>query len=160
MTDRLPSQEYEKYWIRAENPHAKAPVLYTGKWLLYVPVSELDNVWAQIREATENGRLGTSAKTATMVENPNARSRYKVMCVYTHDCRDLEDVTRVLRELRSMGFNGRLYYKEDLATHAGNYQSGHASLYESPEGDTVRQRRTITDIPDSMVREVISDFES
>ena len=42
-----------------------------------------------------------------------------VICVYTADCRDVEDLTRVLVRLRVLGFGGLLSYNEDGATLAG-----------------------------------------
>ena len=71
------------------------------------------------------------------------------MCVYTADCRNMDDVKRVLAALRSMGYQGRLNYKEDLATHAGLYEggSGPASLYTSPSDSTVRILRPVTNLP-------------
>lgn len=86
------------------------------------------------------------AKCATMLENSNAKNpRVKVICVYTADCRDTGDVIRVLSALRVLGFGGRIYYKEDAATRAGNYVPGRASLYESPGGTELIRRREITE---------------
>jgi hypothetical protein len=148
----MPSQETEQYWIGAVNPNDQGGEKpYSGKWLLYISVSELDSTWLKIKTATENGSLGTSAKSATMRDNPNATVKSKVICIYTKDCRDMEDVQRVLKALRDMGFLGRLYYKEDLATIMGNYRHGKASLYESSVGMDIRQRRPVTEIPGDLI---------
>lgn len=96
------------------------------------PPEAVPEAWGRVRDATEAGKLGIDAKVATRKQGlPQAL----VMCVYTADCRDLADVTRVLAELRAMGFGGRLNYKEDAATYAGIYEGdrrGPASLYTSP----------------------------
>lgn len=139
-----PSEVTDAYWVYSQGPGTGAPPdsTYAGKWLLYAPVSHVDSAWAAVASATEAGDLGISAKCAAK-GNPNARST-AVICVYTRDCRELGDVRRALGKLRELGFSGRLYYKEDLATLAGSYQRGQASLYESPAGTVIRQRREIT----------------
>lgn len=91
-------------------------------------------MWATIARAVERGQLGPHAKVSTTRPNPHANSDKHVICVYTSDYRDRKDVTRVLRMLRALGIEERLFYKEDAATVAGNYRRGSASLYESPAG--------------------------
>ena len=91
-------------------------------------------MWTTITRAVERGQLGPHTKVSTTRPNPPANSDKHVICVYTSDYRDREDVMRVLRMLRAMGIEERLYYKEDAATVAGNYRRGSASLYESRAG--------------------------
>ena len=146
-----PSQETNRFWIYADNPnashddicHCYDPELdYSGKWLLYVRLDELDAAWELIRQSTESGRLGTQSKTSTA----KTRGNYKVVCVYTRDCREIEDVRRVVNMLRKLGFLERLFYKENAATYAGQYERGSASLYESPDNGVIIQRREITNL--------------
>lgn len=47
-----------------------------------------------------------------------------VICVYTYDFRDKADVGRVLKGLREIGIEGKLYYKTDQATISGIYARG------------------------------------
>lgn len=57
-----------------------------------------------------------------MRANRNAvRKEYKVICVYTYDSDDREDVVRVLKTLREIGIRDKMYYKEDEATLSGQY---------------------------------------
>ena len=85
-----PSEEHDKYWIRALFADSDTPD-YTGKWMLFVPVDQLDTAWAVIKQETEAGRLGISAKVATAKDNPNAASRdVRLICVYTRDSRNLD----------------------------------------------------------------------
>ncbi len=121
---RRPSEVTEELWIMAQ-PQASGPSASekTGKWLLFVPVKDIDEVWTRIREATESGRLGIASKVATARHNPNARSpSTKVICVYTYSYEDEEDVMRVREELRRLGFTSRIPYKTDEATRSGRYQ--------------------------------------
>ena len=68
---------------------------------------------------------------STARENSNATSsNTQAVIVYTKDAEDIGDIGRVLAHLRALGFDGRLNYKTDADTHAGNYGSG-ASLYTS-----------------------------
>ena len=66
-TQRPPSQIQDDYWVSARA--RKNRVRYTersGKWLIFVPLDELDDAWAKIKKATEEGLLGGSSKAATV----------------------------------------------------------------------------------------------
>ena len=58
-----------------------------------------------------------------------------VICVYTEDYTDAEDVMRVERELRSLGITEVLFYKPDIYTHLNIYANNpyyiNASVYSS-----------------------------
>jgi hypothetical protein len=108
----------------------------TGKWMPFTPAERVHAVWADIVEATEAGRLGWAAKVATDHEP----DRDVLICVYTKDHRDLRDVSRVLAELRAMGIDRRLSYKEDAATSALRYGGG-AALYVAQPGSTGFSKR-------------------
>ena len=85
-SEPAPSRITDEYWLYAERKRGQYPKATTksGKWLVFVPVSQVDEVWAKIREATEDERLGDSAKVATAKPNPNASDpSKKVICVYT-----------------------------------------------------------------------------
>ena len=94
----------------------------SGKWLVFVDVNNIDEVWQQIKNATENGKLGGSAKVATAKQNPNATNLdTKVICVYTYDWTDEQDVRRVREELRTLGILKKIPYKTDEDTIIGKY---------------------------------------
>ena len=107
-----------------------------GKWMPFTPPEQVREVWAGIVEATEAGRLGHKAKVAT----DHRPGKEVLICVYTKDHRDIDDVARVLSELRAMGIDRRLSYKEDAATGALHYGRG-AALYVAQPGSTVFSRR-------------------
>ena len=132
---RHPSTVTDDYWVRAHAPDShsltKEAIDFVGKWLVFVYMQDLDTTWAAIREATASGKLGIEAKAATARENPlGTKPGVKLICVYTRDCRDLDDVRRVLAGLRELGITYRLNYKTDDATYAGEYGAG-VSLYTS-----------------------------
>jgi hypothetical protein len=124
LVDLKPSQVTDEYWLHAHRrknrPYPTS--INSGKWLIFVPASQVDEVWARIKDTTEQGLLGGSAKVATarpnrLAKNPNM----KVICVYTYDWTDVEDVRRVRQQLREMGFTAKIPYKSDEDTLAGNY---------------------------------------
>src|SRR5713226_5561557 len=119
-----PSEVTDEYWLDAERKKGHYPehTENGGKWLVFVPLPQVDEVWEKIRRSTEEGRLGGSAKVSTAKPNPNARDQNtKVICVYTYDWTDEEDVTRVREELRRLGILSKIPYKADDDTFAGKY---------------------------------------
>ena len=125
VTDTLkPSEVIDSYWVEAERRQGVYPDHSEngGKWLVFVPLSQVDDVWEKIRCATEEGRLGGSAKISTAKPNPNARDpKTKVICVYTYDWTDEKDVKRVREELRRLGVLSKIPYKADQETYSGQY---------------------------------------
>ena len=96
---------------------------YVGKWMIFEAPEKVDAAWEKIRKATEEGRLGISAKVRTARPekegSPHDITKSRVICVYTKDWRDEGDVMRVREELRKMGFGHKLSYKSDADTMAG-----------------------------------------
>lgn len=94
-----------------------------GKWLIYGDATQIDETWTKIAKAVFSGELGTSAKAST------ARQRQKrhVICVYTQNYLDLDDVKRVREKLREIGFAKTLCYKPDIYTYLNIY-SGTTTL--------------------------------
>jgi hypothetical protein len=124
MTHERPSEVLDSFWLLAHRKKGSYPEHSerSGKWLLFVPVEKINSVWALIKEATEDGKLGGSSKVATMRPNPNSKNpRVKVICVYTYDWADEPDVHRVREALRDLGFTNKLSYKGDDDTYAGKY---------------------------------------
>src|SRR4051794_25537074 len=70
---RTPSQILDRYWVEANA--RKNTVRFTprsGKWLIFVPLNELDDAWERVKRATKAGLLGNHSKAATALPNPNA----------------------------------------------------------------------------------------
>src|SRR3989344_3916595 len=120
-----PSDVNDVYWIYAERKVGKYPesTASSGKWLIFVNPERLDTVWRKIKYATENGKLGYESKTATAKPNPLAgKSKQKVICVYTYDWTDKQDVKRIRNELKKLGIVWRIPYKTDRDTLDGKYR--------------------------------------
>ncbi|KAM3413718.1 hypothetical protein BST61_g10408 [Cercospora zeina] len=106
-----------------------------GKWMLFPSAADLAQFWRLVATATAQGRLGPTSKTAVL--NPNETET--VICVYTCDFSDRNDVYRVLKALVDIGLcaaSGQpIYYKCDAYTYLGinseNEYKLRASLYSS-----------------------------
>jgi hypothetical protein len=144
MTIR-PSSFNQRPWIYADDPKQvgrEANPEVVGKWLAFVGEADVDAVWEKVTAATLSGRLGLAAKVATAWPNPLARLSKRLICVYTYDFTDHEDVARVLVALRDLGFKERLSYKTDVDTLAGRYGSGAATYVSQPDQRTFEIRRS------------------
>jgi hypothetical protein len=152
VAKELPSTCTDKFWLRVRRlSRIEAAGAWTGKWLLYVPAEEIDERWPVIAGATIAGQLGIGAKVSTAAHPSTADGKH-VICVYTADCQDREDVTQVLTMLRALGYGDRLSYKEDGATFAGRYGRG-AALYVAQAGSNeFDQRREPLPVPPEHLR--------
>jgi hypothetical protein len=124
-SESKPSEVREVYWIYAirMKGHYPKPTARSGKWLLFVNRENVDETWAMIKTAVEEGKLGDSAKVATAKASPLRRdAATHVICIYTYDWTDREDVARVRSELRKIGVSKKIPYKTDEDTLAGKYR--------------------------------------
>ena len=129
--DAKPSEVTDIYWIYANRKKGEypEPTPRNGKWLVFVNEKDVDEVWAKIKKATEDGKLGSSAKVATAKPSPLGESGKKVICVYTYDWTDEKDAKRVRKELRKLGITNKIPYKSDEDTLSGKYRAtGHARI--------------------------------
>lgn len=94
---------------------AHAYKVRAGKWMLFVPPRDVDEVWAVVARATADNELGIAAKVAVCPGIDEDRRRDRLICVYTADFRDTADVARVVRKLRALGLvetkGPSIYYK-------------------------------------------------
>ena len=124
-TTNTPSKAKKDYWIFAERELDDYPdhTARSGKWLIFVPKADVDEVWKKIMQAVEKGKLGGTAKVSTAKPNPNSIDTSKhVICVYTYDADDIVDVRRVRQALRELEILGKISYKTDDSTFKGKYR--------------------------------------
>ncbi len=130
--ESTPSRETDSYWLFAIRKQGKypRPTERNGKWLIFVPVRRIDAVWEKVKKSTEAGSLGEEAKVSTAKRNPNAvNPAMKVICVYTYDWQNKEDVMRIRAELRTLGITWKIPYKSDEDTDQGKYRAaGHTRI--------------------------------
>jgi len=109
----------ENLWkISDDNRFAK---ILSGKWMMFVKTPDVDRVWAVIVHGVVSGRLGCTAKVGPKSSAHPCETH--LICVYTDDFRDKDDVDRVLKELRRLGFEAGMSYKADVATYLGIYRN-------------------------------------
>jgi transcription termination factor NusB len=120
-----PSKITTEYWVYAR-PVIKKEYKQSskvGKWLIFVSLNELDQVWQIVKKATEKGVLGIGSKSGTGLWNSNAGdSTDKVICVFTYNWQDKKDVFNVEKSLRKIGINHDLYYKTDEDSRGNKYR--------------------------------------
>ncbi|KAL8735630.1 MAG: hypothetical protein Q9166_000799 [cf. Caloplaca sp. 2 TL-2023] len=119
---------------------AKKKRFTSGKWMLFPYPEDVNRHWAVVAEATVNRELGTAAKVAP--DNRKGDRVPRLICVYTKDFSDVDDVKRVLERLIELGLVKKkaeqgIYYKADafteLGINSGNEWGLKASLYASRE---------------------------
>ncbi len=73
-SDGTPSEVTEVFWLRARRKQGEYPSSTdrSGKWLIFERIDRIDETWARIKKATEDGLLGAESKVATARPNPNA----------------------------------------------------------------------------------------
>ncbi len=79
--------------------------------------SEIDLIWERISHKTQRGILGIAAKVSTKFQ----KKQQHVICVYTDDYFNSEEILRVREKLRDIGIQEQIYYKPDIYTHLGIY---------------------------------------
>lgn len=92
-------------------------LLTTSQWMLFIPPAQIDAVWSLIVHATCQNELGIAAKVAPRPSPlETVHDRERLICVYTYDFSDKEDVARVLVRLKELDLvkssGGKpIYYK-------------------------------------------------
>lgn len=105
--------------IKASNIPEPKHQRQSGKWLIFCDTDEIDSTWTLIAKATFENKLGFGSKVSTNM----IPSDKKVICVYTYDANDEQDVMKVRETLRQLGFKRKLPYKTNDATLNGQYAS-------------------------------------
>jgi len=118
-----PSEDLSRSWHISKSPSCgiffSGPT--TGKWCILVPSSHVDLAWTKVRVAVEEDKL-LCAKASTALRSMGRDGH--VICVYTRDWADRQDLMRAREVLRSLGFVEELGYKRDIDTWSGKYGSG------------------------------------
>ena len=107
--------------------------------MLFPTNDEVVQTWKSVVHGTIEGSLGIGAKVATEAGGKDTSRR--LICIYTKDFSDMDDVQRVVEELVRLGLCPRegngIYYKCDAFTYLGlesdNKYGLKASLYSSKD---------------------------
>lgn len=90
----------------------------SGKWCIFRTTDVVDDAWRAVVQLWKAGRI-LHAKVSTVQAVAFGGYDRHVICVYTRDWQDQEDVQRMRDLLREAGFTERLGYKRDSDTAAG-----------------------------------------
>ena len=122
----VPSLNTREYWLyhHTESEYPKHTE-FGGKWLLFCTKETVDKTWTVIKDLQDKELLGNISKVSTSY---SAKTNSYVICVYTYDSRDENDVMRVRDNLKKAGFDTPIPYKRDIETKKGIYGSGNEFL--------------------------------
>lgn len=68
--------------------------------MLFIRPKDVNAVWATVARATADGQLGVAAKVAPY--NPGTPYRDRLICIYTADFWDMDDIGKVLTNMVSL----------------------------------------------------------
>lgn len=124
---------------------AKKHNVLHGKWLLKVKSESASEVWPKIRSACIAGKLGSTAKISDQPENGTF-----VICAYSNNFNDREDVLRVRRAIHELGIYTKtaLHYKPDAIT-----------LLDIYSGDMKGMRTTVYTCGGAATKERLEDYD-
>jgi len=98
-----------------------------GKWMVHVSTDLIDLYWERLVMAMCRGDLSHSVHSMKVSpfddEADDGDARRHVICVYTPDYQDIDDVMKVENRMRSAGIAGWLTYKPDIFTYLGIYRN-------------------------------------
>ncbi|KAK3753414.1 hypothetical protein QZH41_011970 [Actinostola sp. cb2023] len=89
----------------------------SGKWMIFASREQIDDLWFTVAKAVVANKLGHVADVST-TKTPETDH---VICTFTKDFTDENDVQRVKKGLRDVGIQVALKYKPDVYTELGIY---------------------------------------
>lgn len=117
MDSNIPTENDFRYWINyTKNGFSSNDI--SGKWCVFSSESTINKKWDLIKGLIDSGGI-VHAKVSTKKYFPKSRSKRYIICVYTKDFNDLEDLIRTRELLRSIGLKRPLNYKRDIDTKNG-----------------------------------------
>jgi hypothetical protein len=124
LCNKQPSTCYceNVHWIWT-NQLVRVKSIHSGKWLLFPDRENVDEIWEKVKILIAANRLGNIAKVSK-----GETGNEHVLCVYTQNFEDVQDVFRVLVTLRRNRLqNTFMNYKTDEATLQGVYKTDEAA---------------------------------
>ncbi len=109
----LPSKDLSQDWHQIAVQDFRSS-LTSGKFCLFHDSNSIDEKWNIIKEAVLTNKLGPAAKVSTLSGKRNHSTH--VICVYTSDHTNSEDINRIREALRELGYIDPIPYKADIDT--------------------------------------------
>ena len=112
--DAKPSQVPGVYWIevKPQQGKIKPPTARTGEWQIATTLDAVDDLWAIVKQATEQGQLGYKSKVSTRPAHGQSDDDARLICVRTYDADDREDVERIKQALIERGITPMQYQRD------------------------------------------------
>lgn len=117
--DILPTQATNRWGFIWERPDGFFSTDETGKWCVVRNATDIDELWAQVRQAVRDGKF-----QAALVSSPRQAASHGgtyVICAFTRNWQDKADVDAAREVLRGFGVTEELGYKRDVDTINGVY---------------------------------------
>ncbi|KXK14581.1 MAG: hypothetical protein UZ15_CFX003003025 [Chloroflexi bacterium OLB15] len=84
--EAVPSEAAGVYWVEAKREiEGKEPTSRAGVWVVPTTTSGIDALWATIKQATREGKLGYKSKAATASRSLGVDQADRVIHVLTYD---------------------------------------------------------------------------
>jgi hypothetical protein len=145
-------EKRENQTLKAIGSLARARILSTaanrmvlsGKWLLFPDTPDaIDGAWKIIAKETYAGTLGFSSKILTRNMSNNDKYQPQVICVYTKDFRDIQDVARVCKRLVELGCGSYVGCGDKRTVCAISYKPCAFTYADINTGNALRIKPTI-----------------
>lgn len=113
--DAQPSNIAAVYWIEAksQSEDTTGPTSRSGQWVIETTVTEVDRLWAKVKDATEAGKLGYKSKVSTASRSRVKGPDQRVICVRTYDSDDSADINRIREALEALDMPTPFTYEHD-----------------------------------------------
>jgi hypothetical protein len=82
-----------------------------GHWRVYVLRDAVDELWAKVAHAVEQGQLGTSARVSTASPTHTFKHQEHMISIFSSDARDEAEVRRIRARLMELGVTWPIAYK-------------------------------------------------
>jgi len=133
--------EMIQFWSRLENKTQENVVsiaerfgVKSGKWMVHESNENVDTTWNKIATSLFHKKFGDNIRSAkvSVVDDCNGyHNMSHVICVYTDDFQNLEEVVGCLEELRRIGIHSKVTYKPDVSSILGIYRNNESKLSPS-----------------------------
>jgi hypothetical protein len=125
-----PSKCKKVYWIYATRKFGIYPesTPESGKFLIFCPPNEINDIWSKIKDLTERGLLGDASKVSTKIAYKIRKHQKKtfdqhVICVYTYSDLDTIDKDKIKQNIFGIVGHHNIHYKTNKQTlaHINNH---------------------------------------
>ena len=114
----------------------------SGKWMIFAPATDVNEMWERIVEALWDGKLGHSAKVSGALTDA---SQSHVICVYVDPFWETAEMERVLAGLRACGVEDAIKFKPDGVSLLNIYKDNEfgipPSFFSASKGSLVLQKQ-------------------